>query len=59
MASGNCRLQIEDIEPLLSESEPVKSAVALGDSRFELGVVVEPAVPHDVDDFKSVIWLMS
>ena len=47
------------LESSLSESEHIKTAIAFGDGEFELGVIIEPAVPIPVgqkDQFKSLIW---
>lgn len=47
------------LESTLSQSAHVKSAIAFGDDRFELGVIVEPSTPLPVEEherFKSLIW---
>ncbi|MCJ1243592.1 hypothetical protein MMC30_000789 [Trapelia coarctata] len=47
------------LESLLSESDLVKIAIAFGDGQFELGVIVQPAMPLSLADyaqFKSAIW---
>lgn len=45
------------LESLLSESQLVKAAVVFGDGQFELGVIVEPALPpEDNGQFKSNLW---
>ena len=45
------------LESILSESPLIKAAVAFGDGQFEVGVIVEPALPPDNDEqFKSSIW---
>ena len=47
------------LETLLSEIEFIMTAVAFGEGRFELGVMVQPSSPlspDQFDDFKSSIW---
>ncbi|KAL2067492.1 hypothetical protein VTL71DRAFT_1917 [Oculimacula yallundae] len=47
------------LESLLAESSLIKAALAFGDGRFELGILIEPTepqLPDQYDDFKSKIW---
>lgn len=48
------------LETVLSETPGVKSAVAFGENRFNLGVIVEPSQPlksgEEEKAFKSTIW---
>jgi thioester reductase-like protein len=47
------------LEAKLCESIQVKAAIAFGDGQFELGVIVEPALPlapKEHGRFKSLIW---
>jgi thioester reductase-like protein len=47
------------LENLLTESSLIKAALAFGDGRFELGIIIEPTelrLPDQYDDFKSKIW---
>ena len=47
------------LETVISESADVKAAVAFGDSQFELGVIVEPAMDlaaRDLEEYRNRIW---
>lgn len=47
------------LENILSANELVKVAIAFGEGRFELGVIVQskmPLSPDKYDHFKSLIW---
>ena len=47
------------LETMLSEAPGVKSAIAFGENRFNLGVIIEPAmdVPQEKEEeFKNSIW---
>ena len=47
------------LESLLSESDLVKIAIAFGDGQFEVGVIVQPAMPLPLAEhpqFKAAIW---
>ncbi|EFW13279.1 putative NRPS-like protein biosynthetic cluster [Coccidioides posadasii str. Silveira] len=47
------------LETALLESPTVKAALAFGDGRFEIGVLVEPVFPvaeGEFDQFKSSLW---
>ena len=47
------------LESMLSQSELVKAALAFGDGRFEIGVLLEPMeqlAPDNVERFKLLVW---
>ena len=46
------------LESSLSESKDIKAAIAFGDGRFELAVIVEPRTPVNPDDRQTLssVW---
>ena len=58
LATGE-KVQPMIIETMLSEHPLVSAAVAFGDGRFQLGVIVQPshtASSDSIDEFKMSIW---
>ena len=57
LATGE-KVQPTIIERILSEHPLVTAAVAFGDGRFQLGVIVQSSQATASDDFKATIWPM-
>ncbi|KAL9005017.1 MAG: hypothetical protein Q9188_002198 [Gyalolechia gomerana] len=58
LANGE-KVMPQILESALFENEHVRAAMAFGEGRFELGVIVQPSSPvqlSDYDSFRSLMW---